>query len=65
MKNNSKYEYVVVGGGAAGISIAEILSRSSKSVLLIEKNTTLASLTSKVFHEWFHSDLFTLFYLIN
>mgnify|MGYP001264300151 CR=1 FL=1 len=61
MQNDKKYEWVVVGGGAAGISIAEILSRSSKSVLLIEKNTTLASLTSKVFHEWFHSgSLYTL-----
>lgn len=61
MKNNETYEWVVVGGGAAGISIAEILSRSSKSVLLIEKNNTLASLTSKVFHEWFHSgSLYTL-----
>ena len=37
MKSNQKYEWVIIGGGAAGISIAEILSRSSNSVLLIEK----------------------------
>ena len=61
MKGNQKYEWVIIGGGAAGISIAEILSRSSNSVLLIEKNATLASSTTKVFHEWFHSgSLYTL-----
>lgn len=61
MKSNQKYEWVIIGGGAAGISIAEILSRSSNSVLLIEKNATLASSTTKVFHEWFHSgSLYTL-----
>lgn len=61
MQNSQTYEWVVVGGGAAGISIAEMLSRSSGSVLLLEKNATLASVTSKVFHEWFHSgSLYTL-----
>ena len=61
MYNSQSYEWVVIGGGAAGISIAEILSRNSNSVLLLEKNNTLASLTSKVFHEWFHSgSLYTL-----
>lgn len=52
MKN---YEWIVIGGGIAGITIAEILSRENKSVLLIEKNKYLASETSKEFHEWFHS----------
>lgn len=61
MQNDQTYEWVIIGGGAAGISIAEMLSRSSKSVLLLERNNTLASLTSKVFHEWFHSgSLYTL-----
>ncbi|KAF2113597.1 cellobiose dehydrogenase-like protein [Lophiotrema nucula] len=31
------YDYIVVGGGAAGIPIADKLSESGKSVLLIEK----------------------------
>jgi len=53
--NDQKYNWIVVGGGIAGISIAEILSREGKSVLLIEKNNQVASETSKVFHEWFHS----------
>jgi cellobiose dehydrogenase (acceptor) len=33
----TSYDYVVIGGGAAGIPIADKLSESGKSVLLIEK----------------------------
>tara|TARA_B100000780_G_scaffold277236_1_gene247467 strand:+ start:1812 stop:3050 length:1239 start_codon:yes stop_codon:yes gene_type:complete len=67
------YEWIIVGGGIAGVSIAEILSRDNKSVLLLEKNDSLASETSKEFHEWFHSgtlhtlvpdNLLTLRYLL-
>jgi len=55
------YEWIIVGGGIAGISIAEILCREGKSVLLIEKNSQLASETSKQFHEWLHTGaLYTL-----
>ena len=50
-----KYDWIVVGGGISGISVAEILCRGGESVLLIEKNELLASETSKVFHEWLHS----------
>ena len=50
-----KYNWIVVGGGIAGISVAEILCRGGESVLLIEKNEQLSSETSKVFHEWLHS----------
>jgi hypothetical protein len=52
---NNKYDWIVVGGGISGITIAEILCRGGKSVLLLEKNEKLASETSKVFHEWLHS----------
>lgn len=31
------YDYVVIGGGAGGIPIADKLSESGKSVLLVEK----------------------------
>ena len=56
-----KYNWIVIGGGISGISIAEILSREGNSVLLIEKNKYLASETSKVFHEWLHTGaLYTL-----
>ena len=51
---NKKFEWAVVGGGIAGISIAEILCRRSQ-YSLIEKNDYLASETSKLFHEWLHS----------
>ena len=59
--NDSIYDWIIVGGGISGISIAEILCREGKSVLLLEKNESLASETSKVFHEWVHSGaLYTL-----
>ena len=58
---SKKYNWIVMGGGISGISIAEILSREGNSVLLIEKNKYLASETSKVFHEWLHTGaLYTL-----
>ena len=53
--DKEKYDWTVVGGGISGIIVAEILCRSDKSVLLIEKNEQLSSETSKVFHEWLHS----------
>ena len=53
--NKNTYDWIVIGGGISGISIAEILSRDGKRVMLIEKNKTLSSETSKVFHEWLHS----------
>ena len=56
-----KYNWIVVGGGISGITVAEILCRGGESVLLIEKNEQLSSETSKVFHEWLHSgSLYTL-----
>ena len=56
-----KYEWAVIGSGIAGISIAEILSRQGHSVVLIEKNKTLASETTREFHEWLHTGaLYTL-----
>ncbi|MDB0021060.1 FAD-dependent oxidoreductase [Candidatus Pseudothioglobus singularis] len=55
MSLKNKYDWIIVGGGISGISLAEILCRGGKSVLLIEKNEKLASETSKVFHEWMHS----------
>tara|TARA_B100000768_G_scaffold100252_2_gene93324 strand:- start:4348 stop:5577 length:1230 start_codon:yes stop_codon:yes gene_type:complete len=69
----TKYDWIVIGGGVSGITIAEILVREGKSVLLLEKNDSLVSETSKEFHEWFHSgalhtlapdNLLTLRYLL-
>ncbi len=58
---DAEYDWVVVGSGSAGIAVAEILSRAGLSVLMLEKNDTLASETSKIFHEWLHTGtLYTL-----
>ncbi len=55
------FDWVVVGGGVAGLAIAEVLSRAGLSTLVLEKNSKLASETSGYFHEWFHSGaLYTL-----
>ena len=60
------YEWAVIGSGISGISIAEILTRQGHSVVLIEKNNTLASETTRDFHEWLHTgSLYTLFHKIN
>src|SRR5262245_38863115 len=55
------YEWIVVGGGIAGISISEILTREGHSVLLLEQREQLASQTTGDFHEWIHTGcLYTL-----
>jgi len=55
------YEWAVVGSGIAGIATAEILTREGHSVILIEKNDSLASETTREFHEWLHTgSLYTL-----
>src|SRR6185295_13122270 len=55
------YEWIVVGGGIAGIAIAEILTREGHSVLLLEQREQLASETTGDFHEWIHTGcLYTL-----
>tara|TARA_Y100000590_G_scaffold464386_1_gene633705 strand:- start:82 stop:1332 length:1251 start_codon:yes stop_codon:yes gene_type:complete len=55
------FDWIIVGGGIAGISLSEILTREGHSVALIEKKNRLASVTTKEFHEWFHTgSLYTL-----
>ena len=55
------YDWIVVGGGIAGISLSEILTREGHSVALIEKQNKLASITTREFHEWVHTgSLYTL-----
>jgi hypothetical protein len=55
------FDWIVVGGGVAGISLSEILTREGHSVALIEKKDKLASAATREFHEWFHTgSLYTL-----
>mgnify|MGYP000097207208 FL=1 len=55
------FDWIVVGAGIAGISLSEILTREGHSVALIEKKNKLASVTTREFHEWFHTgSLYTL-----
>ena len=55
------FDWIIVGGGIAGISLSEILTREGHSVALIEKENKLASATTREFHEWFHTgSLYTL-----
>ena len=55
------FDWIIVGGGIAGISLSEILTREGHSVALIEKKDKLASVTTREFHEWFHTgSLYTL-----
>jgi len=58
MKN---FDWIIVGGGVAGISLSEILTREGHSVALIEKNNKLAGEATREFHEWVHTgSLYTL-----
>ena len=58
---NANFDWIIVGAGAAGISIAEMLSRLGFKILLVEKNDKLAGETTRVFHEWLHTgSLYTL-----
>ena len=55
------FDWIVVGGGVAGISLSEILTREGHSVALVEKKNKLSSVTTKEFHEWVHTgSLYTL-----
>ena len=49
-----KYDVTIIGGGIAGICIAEMFSRDNLKVLLIEKNKNLISQASTSQHGWFH-----------
>ena len=56
-----KYDWLIAGGGVAGICLAEILTREGHSVALLEKKDRLAGETTKGFHEWIHTgSLYTL-----
>ena len=57
MSEKLEYDWIIVGGGVAGISIAEILSRNGLKIWLLEKEKYLGSRLTGVFQEWFHTGL--------
>jgi glycine/D-amino acid oxidase-like deaminating enzyme len=60
--SDNKYDYAVVGGGIAGLAIAEIFARSGHSVVLIERNSQLCHEASASQHGWFHfGSLYSIF----
>ena len=57
-----EYDITIIGGGIAGITIAEIFSRNGYKVCLIEKNKSLCKETSGSHHGWFHfGSLYSIF----
>ncbi|KAK1960109.1 GMC oxidoreductase [Colletotrichum sublineola] len=51
--SNATYDYIVAGGGAAGLIVAERLAESGKSVLLVERGgPSLASTGGKATLDW-------------
>ncbi|GKT52248.1 cellobiose dehydrogenase [Colletotrichum spaethianum] len=51
--SNTTYDYIVAGGGAAGLIVAERLAESGKSVLLVERGgPSLASTGGKASVDW-------------
>jgi glycine/D-amino acid oxidase-like deaminating enzyme len=52
--NRTDYDIVVVGAGIAGLASAELLARSGRKVLLVDRNRFLCSESSGSHHEWFH-----------
>ena len=59
---SEEYEYAIVGGGIAGLAIAEVFARSGHSVVLIEKNERLCQEASAAHHGWFHfGSLYSIF----
>jgi hypothetical protein len=60
--SNEIYEFVVIGGGGAGLACAEMLSRTSKKILLVEKNKKICNEASGEHHGWFHfGSLYSIF----
>lgn len=56
------YDYAVVGGGIAGLAIAEIFARSGRGVALIERDGQLCEEASAAQHGWFHfGSLYSIF----
>src|SRR5689334_3994809 len=53
--SGTSFDFAVVGGGIAGLAIAELLQRSGVSVGLFEKNHALCGEASAEQQGWFHT----------
>ena len=51
----SMHDFIVVGGGIAGLAIAELLQRSGRGVLLLEARERLCARSSAEQQGWFHT----------
>lgn len=57
-----RYDLAVVGGGIAGLAVAEIFARCGRSVVLLERNDRLCGEASGSQHGWFHmGSLYSIF----
>ena len=54
------FDWIIVGGGIAGISLSEILTREGHSVALIEKKINWHQLPLENFMNGFIRDLYIL-----
>lgn len=60
--NTNKYDLAVIGGGIAGLAIAEIFARSGRKVVLLERNEQICQEASASQHGWFHfGSLYSIF----
>jgi glycine/D-amino acid oxidase-like deaminating enzyme len=58
----SSHDFAVIGGGIAGLAIAELFQRSGHDVVLLEKNQLLCQEASANQHGWFHfGSLYSIF----
>lgn len=59
---NERFDFAVIGGGIAGLAVAEIFARSGRGVLLLERNARLCQEASASQHGWFHmGSLYSIF----
>jgi phytoene dehydrogenase-like protein len=49
-----RHEFIVAGGGIAGLTAAAYLAKAGKDVLLIEKNEACGGMMSSFAREGFH-----------
>jgi glycine/D-amino acid oxidase-like deaminating enzyme len=60
--SSGRFDCAVVGGGVAGLAIAELFARSGRHVVLIERNPKLCLEASASQHGWFHfGSLYSIF----